>query len=484
MSQSFDCPNCQATLDYDSKSADLTVRCPYCSSTVIVPDSLRSRRGHTAAFSSGMQQAQVLAEVVQLAHSGRKIEAIKKIREAFGVGLKEAKDVVDAIERHEDIHLGGTSFHTEGVDFSTFTQTSFSEPAVQVNGRRGCMIFIVLLGVGILALAGFFAISARSVVDSVPEIIQEVQTLTEPITEEGAQIDEEFINSAIEEIINGEGALPGTDTGANAATEPDFAEVVLQFGGEEGVGPGFFNDTRALAMDGEGNIYTGDYSGGRIQVFDSTGKFLATWNAGSDLYMRGITADRQGIVYVINLGTVEMYNGLSGEFLGNAAVSGGPTDFETVTTGPDGSVYIVGEARLVRLDSSGNVTLDVAEPFANVPDFGTTHSGAAVDGAGNIYVLGREAIYKLNADGQFVDQIGSKGDAEDQFRTSPSAVAVDGKGRIFVQDFSGIKVFDGNGRYLDTINSPGIAFSMTVTDENDLLVMDRNGNEVRKYRLP
>jgi sugar lactone lactonase YvrE len=82
-----------------------------------------------------------------------------------------------------------------------------------------------------------------------------------------------------------------------------------------------------------------------------------------------------------------------------------------------------------------------------------------------------------------VDQIGSKGDAEDQFYTSPTALAVDGKGRIFANDFSGIKVFEGNGRYLATIDLPGVTFDMVITDKNDLLVMDRNSNEVVKYRL-
>ena len=52
-----------------------------------------------------------------------------------------------------------------------------------------------------------------------------------------------------------------------------------------------------------------------------------------------------------------------------------------------------------------------------------------------------------------------------------------------MNDFWGIKVFEGNGRYLDMIDSPGVTFDMIVTDQNDLLVMDRNGNQVRKYQL-
>lgn len=43
--------------------------------------------------------ALALSEVKQLAQAGRKIDAIKAYREATGVGLKEAKDAVEAMER-------------------------------------------------------------------------------------------------------------------------------------------------------------------------------------------------------------------------------------------------------------------------------------------------------------------------------------------------------------------------------------------------
>ena len=41
----------------------------------------------------------VLDEVKRLASSGQKIEAIKRLREATGLGLAEAKDVVESLER-------------------------------------------------------------------------------------------------------------------------------------------------------------------------------------------------------------------------------------------------------------------------------------------------------------------------------------------------------------------------------------------------
>jgi ribosomal protein L7/L12 len=41
----------------------------------------------------------VLDEVRGLSDSGRKVEAIKRLREATGLGLAEAKDIVEALDR-------------------------------------------------------------------------------------------------------------------------------------------------------------------------------------------------------------------------------------------------------------------------------------------------------------------------------------------------------------------------------------------------
>ena len=38
-------------------------------------------------------------ELIEIIRSGRKIEAIKRLREADGIGLKEAKEQVEQLER-------------------------------------------------------------------------------------------------------------------------------------------------------------------------------------------------------------------------------------------------------------------------------------------------------------------------------------------------------------------------------------------------
>ena len=121
--------------------------------------------------------------------------------------------------------------------------------------------------------------------------------------------------------------------------------------------------------------------------------------------------------------------------------------------------------------------------LADIPDFHTTNENLAVDGAGQIYLTGSETIYVFDADGRYLNRIGSKGEAEGQFRTAPTAIAMDGQGRIFANDLFGIKLFDRNGRYLDTVVFQGVSFDMVFNGQNQLVVMNRNGNEVLVYEI-
>lgn len=103
--QLFHCPNCNAALDYGGNGAAI-VRCDYCHSVIIVPESLRST-GPTSPEKKAepkpppktakprLSEQEAVAKVTELARSGQKIEAMKVYREAFPVGLKEAKDAID-----------------------------------------------------------------------------------------------------------------------------------------------------------------------------------------------------------------------------------------------------------------------------------------------------------------------------------------------------------------------------------------------------
>ncbi len=61
-------------------------------------DALQAESAAGAGHKVGLSQETLEFEVRHLVARGRKIEAIKKVRELTGMGLKEAKDFVDSVE--------------------------------------------------------------------------------------------------------------------------------------------------------------------------------------------------------------------------------------------------------------------------------------------------------------------------------------------------------------------------------------------------
>src|SRR5918997_751786 len=107
-----------------------------------------------------------------------------------------------------------------------------------------------------------------------------------------------------------------TRTAFNPPSPPARPPEPTPFFGKEGVGAGHFKDARSIAVDGDGRIYVGEYSGGRIQVFDREGKFVTQWTVDPKMPLRGMTADRRGTVYVVQKGAINKYEGATGKLLG------------------------------------------------------------------------------------------------------------------------------------------------------------------------
>ena len=258
-------------------------------------------------------------------------------------------------------------------------------------------------------------------------------------------------------------------------TANGFATEVLKFG-TEGIGPGMFKDARSIAVDGAGHIYVGEYSGGRIQVFDPAGQFLTQWSVDPKMPLRALAADRKGTVYVAQSGTISRFEGQSGKPIGQVAYSGGWGFDDLVATADGGLVAAWYKNRddIVRFSSDGQLTRSIRAAISSVSGDSELNTRVAADGLGNIYALGtfNNAVFKFSSDGKFVNRFGSAGDEAGQFR-APQAIAVDGKGRIFVSDFKGIQVFDADGRYLDVFKADGIASGMVFNDQNELFVAGR-----------
>lgn len=247
------------------------------------------------------------------------------------------------------------------------------------------------------------------------------------------------------------------------------------FFGQEGVGAGHFKDARSIAVDAEGRIYVGEYTGGRIQVFDREGKFVTQWTADPKMPLRGMTADRRGTVYVVQKGEINKYEGTTGKFLGTVGAGGGR--YDDVWAMPDGGlVAFARQSRddVVKLDPSGQIKQTIQAAVSGQTDRSELSIRVAADGTGIVYALGEfnDAVFKFSSDGRFQTRFGGNGDEPGLFR-APGAIAVDNQGRVYVADFKGVQVFDQNGRYVKVIGVKGAASGMAFTDKNELLVVAR-----------
>jgi DNA-binding beta-propeller fold protein YncE len=262
-----------------------------------------------------------------------------------------------------------------------------------------------------------------------------------------------------------------------------FARLTTSFGGE-GTGPGLLTDPRSIAVDGEGNIYIADYSDGRIQRFNATGKYQSIWNLGDDSYIADIAASRDGTVYLPFKGRIQRYEGSTGALLGPMEFAE-EYYFDYVVLTPDGKLVVIeNDETILRFDGQGNLELSIPDAISSVSGDSELDTRLAVDGLGNIYALGtfNNAVFKFSPEGKFITRFGSDGDEPGQFR-APSALAVDGKGRVYVSDFKGIQVFDSEGRYLDKIDTEGFVFGLAIGNNNQLFAVS-NKPKVYIYKLP
>jgi DNA-binding beta-propeller fold protein YncE len=291
--------------------------------------------------------------------------------------------------------------------------------------------------------------------------------------------------SGISSSVNN--AKPATKTGSaplgGKEKAKSFATQTLSFG-SEGIGPGMFKDARSIAVDGSGKIYVGEYTGGRIQVFDPTGKFLTQWTVDPKMPLRGLAADRKGTIYVVQRGNITRYEGETGKLLGQLEYAGGG-GFDDLSMSADGgfvAAWYSNRDDVVRFNSAGEVTRTIRAAISSSSGDSELNTRVAIDGLGNIFALGtfNNAVFKFGPDGKFLTRFGDTGDQPGQFH-SPFAVAVDGKGRLYVSDIKGIQVFDGNGRYLKVFKPDGLAFQMVFNDNNEMFIAARN--RVLKYSL-
>lgn len=414
------CPTCSAPLDLPPEHAS-TLRCPYCGAGVL----LTERAGHVEAASSQQRHADAIADVLRQLRAGSKIAAVKAYREHFGVGLAEAKQAVERLEQG---------------------QPAGSVPAAARRGYGPLAAAVVLVAM--------IVIGARAMRrgDTPP-------APTAPTPPPAAATPASPLAPAAEQ-----------------AAEAGWAREVMRFG-SKGTGAGRFDDARSVAVDGSGRIYVAEYTGGRVQVFDSAGTFLTQWMADPKMPLLDLAADRGGTVYVVQSGRIHRYEGPTGRSLG--ALPQRSRGYRDVAVALDGTLWAVADGDVVHLSRDGGVLASI--DIAGAVDEDASPERVAVSGTGDLYVLDKwkADVYRLNAEGRFVDRFGGGGfpPADD--------VAVDGRGRVYVSGLGGsIDVFSAAGQPLGAISGVSVVFGLAFNDRDELFAAARNQNAIVKYRVP
>jgi len=507
MPHSFTCPNCSAPLDVEGDGS-ATPRCPYCHTSVIIPEELRvgkpgvqSATPYINTFNPPYQVDldERLKSIRELAIAGDQIEAIRLLRGTYVIGLSKAKELVEAMQRGEEVdvsHLELVAPTTiQSVSLDPSTMSKLMELVKAGDKIAAIQLFREITGVGLKeakdAIDGLeLAISAEPVefgsVTSPDIHYAETNRSVSPLTEASKHGRSCVITGfilflvlvTIVPILVGMTSSGGPLAGIWARINPIAAgNVTLQFG-KEGTGTGYFTDARFVSVDNNGHIFVGEFEGGRVQVFDEKGNYITQWKATGeetgDVYMTGMAADRNGAVYTVLGSLMFVYDGMTGNLLGRLDHPDG-WGFDDVTVTPDGSIvaaWYKNRDDLIRFDRNGQISLLVENAIRNVTDDSEMEMKVAVDGTGNIYTLAyfNEGVFVFAPDGKYISRFGSRGDAEGQF-TSPRAIAVDNLGKIYIADFPGVMIYASDGRYLDTLPVNGAVMGMAFDDQNNLYVV-------------
>ena len=511
MSQSFQCPNCNAPLDF-TPGAGPVVTCPYCRSKVFLPTELRSdSMNGPFSLADLLQPDQVvkLGEIKSLVAQGNKIEAIKLYREVFDTSLTKAKEAVEQLAEGKAITFTQVSVLPEGEAFQP------TDDLVEAEIRQ-----LIQDGKKIEAIKryrGVYGSGLKESKDAV-EIFEKSGVLPVPAMEMDATIVQAM--DGVIQVNSSSNGIPSVSIRTGSVDIPDrratrkslktglgiscvvvfflltvilpilaamtsqggpleviwarinpFAYArVSQIFGEEGTGSGLFDNPVELTVDTSGNLYVANSSDGRIQKFDPSGEFTFLWSVGPAAYIDSLAADRFGNVFVVYGGEIWRYDGATGKPLGQVE-NPGKRWFDVIAASPDGSLVAAGNTEdIVRFDAEGRQVFSRAESAGALLSQAEDVEDIVVDAVGNIYLLSDSSasVLKYAPDGRLLTRFGSEGEEKGQF-DFPRGIAVDGQGRIYVSDSDGIKVFASDGRYLDEFNVPGgLAMGIEFDNQGDL----------------
>jgi len=293
MPQSLNCPNCSAPLDVKDSGAS-TIRCPYCNTSVIVPEELRVKSpvitgispSHVTFRSAAQVNINKKVEFIkEMAHAGNKIVAVKAMRDTFEVGVKQADEMVEAIQHGKQVEFSRFKVRTPASGLSTLLDSTRMQQIIHLvesGDKIGAIrLFREANGVSLKEAKDVIdgmevSISATPIEVSgdinsgIPYLakIRKVNPLAEARKGGRSCVVTGFILFlilvTIIPILMGMTSQGGPLAGVWARINPFAAGKMTLAFGKEGTGSGYFTGARFISVDNNGHIFVGEQAGGRV----------------------------------------------------------------------------------------------------------------------------------------------------------------------------------------------------------------------------
>lgn len=283
----------------------------------------------------------------------------------------------------------------------------------------------------------------------------------------------------------------------SAVVPPTFKTHILD------QGEGAMKGPMAVATDSDGNVFVVDRGNVRITVFDSDGKYIASFGkagngpgefntpfsitaAGERIYVGDLKQQR--IQYFNSKGDYQ------GEIIGEAGESGGTGPFIPAAMAADsrGNLYVT--------DIIGHRVIVFGPDGRMIRQFGSAGdkegllsypNGIWADSAGKIYVAdsNNARVQIFDNEGNFLTKIGGEDVATGGF-IHPRGIGVDPSGIIYVADtlMHQVSAFDSQGKFLFNFGQRGLdngqfnyPNGLTIDSRGRILIADRENNRISVF---
>ncbi len=247
-------------------------------------------------------------------------------------------------------------------------------------------------------------------------------------------------------VADSHGRVIVTDPGAYGIHIFDFAQQKYKFISRRDKGKDHLLAPQCVAVDAQDNIYVTDSEGGKVFVFEPSGKFsrvIGSLKYGEGFFKRptGIAVDSAANrIYVTDTLRDKIFvMDLAGNVLQTIGKEGSGElefNFPTELRLDGGDLFVVDAMnfRVQVLDRTGAFQYSIGHiGDDNAAMF--RPKGIAIDSEGDLYVVDglRGAVQVFNRKGQLLYYFGQRGTAVAQFQL-PSGLFIDHNDRVFVVD--------------------------------------------------